>query len=184
VGLVVPTGVAGLCCGQAFDSKGFPAEGDAARRDLLAALRATGATQVVIDTATCATAVTAEDLTIYDPARFVAEVLLPRLPHLTGTTLLLHPTCSEEAHGGRAHLAAIPGATMPSTTGCCGMAGDRGWLVPGLTAAATAREAAGVAALTGLGTVASASCGLAMTAATGRTYRHLFSRLAERLPLD
>jgi D-lactate dehydrogenase len=139
---------------------------------------------VVIDTASCATAVTAEDLTLYDPARFVAEVLLPRLPHLAGDTLLLHPTCSEEAHGGRAHLAAIPGAVIPATTGCCGMAGDRGWLVPELTAAATAREAAAVHDLPGLGTVASASCGLAMTTATGREYRHLFSRLADRLPLD
>ena len=184
VGLVVPEGIEHQCCGQAFDSKGFPQEGDAARRDLLAALRATGVTLAVIDTASCATAVTAEDLTLYDPARFVAEVLLPRLPHLAGDTLLLHPTCSEEAHGGRAHLAAIPGAVIPATTGCCGMAGDRGWLVPGLTAAATAREAAAVHDLPGLGTVASATCGLALTTATGREYRHLFSRLAERLPLD
>ncbi len=184
IGLVVPEGVAGLCCGQPFDSKGFPAEGDAARAALLAAVRATGATAVILDTAPCAAAVETEDVTIYDPARFAVEVLLPRLPTLTGAALLIHPTCSEERHGGRAHLAALPGAVIPATTGCCGMAGDRGWLVPGLTAAATAREATAVADLPGDGTVASTTCGLALSAASGRDYRHLFSRLAARLPLE
>ncbi len=182
IGLVVPPGVAGLCCGQPFDSKGFPAEGDAARADLLAALKTLGTTAVVIDTAPCAAALLDLNLDIYDPARFAVEVLLPRLPNLTGDTLLIHPTCSEERHGGRAHLAALPGAVIPPTTGCCGMAGDRGWLVPDLTAAATAREAAAVHDLPGLGTVASTTCGLALEAATGREYRHLFSRLADRLP--
>ena len=69
------------------------------------------------------------------------------------------------------------------------MAGDKGWTTPALTAGATRREVESlgkilcgvndVRRVQGLST--SITCGLAMTAATGIPYRHLFFVVAERI---
>jgi D-lactate dehydrogenase len=70
--------------------------------------------------------------------------------------------------------------TVPLSGGCCGMAGDRGFLFPELTAAATADEAQEVNAATADGYYSSAaSCELAMSEATGKPYASIL-RLAEK----
>ena len=66
--------------------------------------------------------------------------------------------------------------TVPDQAGCCGFAGDRGWLVPELTAAATRPEAAEVAGIAADGYYSSSrTCEIGLTRATGRAYRsHLY----------
>jgi D-lactate dehydrogenase len=123
------------------------------------------------------------------PAAVMQEILLPRLqatgqlPSI-GISHVVHPTCSEQRHGWVAGLAEavdhLGTAIVPSAAGCCGMAGDKGWSTPDLTAGATAREAAQVVGATA-GICTSTTCGLAMEAATGVPYRHLFLAVAERL---
>jgi len=77
-----------------------------------------------------------------DPATFAATVLLPRL-NIPAQSVWLHPTCADQRHGSdRALRRAVPGGTVPVAIGCCGMAGDKGWTLPGLSAAATRRELA------------------------------------------
>ncbi|MFM2092744.1 MAG: hypothetical protein RLZZ127_3233, partial [Planctomycetota bacterium] len=192
VGVVVVDRADRQCCGQPFASKGFPAEADAARRDLDAAVARTIATHPgltlvpVIDAGTCA-GVLAADGRVRDPATVAAEFLVPRLAARgrlgPGPATVLHPTCSEQQHGwGGALAAALPGATVPAEAACCGMAGDRGWAEPGLSEAATAREAAAVrAAGATAGACTNAACAMAVGTATGIPYRHPWVMLADRL---
>ena len=65
---------------------------------------------------------------------------------------------------------------VPLDAGCCGFAGDRGWLVPELTASATSREAAQALAAGAAGHYSSSrTCEIGLTRATGQVYRsHLF----------
>jgi D-lactate dehydrogenase len=208
IGVVLPAGAAGLCCGQPFASKGFPAQAERAARRSQAAVLAAGGAQpfmAVTDTSSCAaqlagvTASSAGDaiawtrVTNLDPASFAATILIPRL-HARGrlrpaaTDLLLHPTCSEHQHGWTQALRDAVQATtcgvvhLPAAAGCCGMAGDKGWSLPALTAHATKREAEQARASgAGCGVTTSATCGAALGAASGLPYRHLFALLAEAL---
>jgi D-lactate dehydrogenase len=126
------------------------------------------------------------------------EFLLPRLIAAgrlpaSDADIMVHPTCSEQQHGWVSELGDAANhlgkAIIPTEIGCCGMAGDKGWTTPALTAGATRREAESlgkilcgvndVSRVQGLST--STTCGLAMTAATGIPYRHLFFAVAERI---
>lgn len=206
VGLVVPADAGGLCCGQPFASKGFPATADAAARRVADALLtiAHGDALVVTDTSTCASQLDHTEHALPDaqrprwralrrlhPAQAVMEILAPRLRERGRLTpgddaLVLHPTCSEHRHGWTSTLRDSARAlstgtvTLPMSAGCCGMAGDKGWTTPELTAGATAREAA-EATGSSCGVATSATCAAALTAASSVTYRHLFALLAERL---
>ena len=61
---------------------------------------------------------------------------------------------------------------IPRDAGCCGFAGDRGFLFPELTASATRREAAEVTAGAFDGHFSSSrTCELGVTRATGSVYR-------------
>jgi D-lactate dehydrogenase len=144
VGLELPAQVDGLCCGQPFASKGFPEVEASVRAQAVAALGERAHERAheqiaVTDTATCAAHLS---VAVLDPATFVATVLAPRLklsPDLC--EVWLHPTCADVRQGWDRQLQqAIPGGRVPLAHGCCGMAGDKGWSLPGLTAAATARE--------------------------------------------
>lgn len=204
--LVIPDGVDDLCCGTPWTSKGFR-EGHAvmAERVLerVAAARGSHDIPVVVDASSCAEGVAhvmadgrdAGDpraAAVVDAVQFVAERVLPlltpvpdadRLPSLT-----LHPTCSSRRQGIDGHLLTVAASVahevhVPDDWGCCGFAGDRGMLHPELTASATAAEVADVRRLD---TTAHASCNraceIAMTRATGRTYRHVLELLAELSP--
>jgi D-lactate dehydrogenase len=208
IGVVLPAGAGGLCCGQPFASKGFPAQAKAAAARSAAALRtagARGASLLVTDTSSCAAQLAlswppgaaapaaAQRLDHLDPASFAAAILIPRLRargRLRATIggVLLHPTCSEHQHGwapalaSAAQAASAGGVQLPEAAGCCGMAGDKGWSLPALTAHATVREAEQARACgAACGVTTSATCGAALSAATGVPYRHLFALLAEAL---
>ena len=61
--------------------------------------------------------------------------------------------------------------TVPLHAGCCGMAGDRGFLFPELTQSATAAEAQEVKQISCDGHYSSTStCEMAMSAATNENY--------------
>ncbi len=200
----VPDGIAGLCCGMAFQSKGFP---DAAR----AAARATGEAlwrasdegrlAVVTDASPCAGTLAdlvAETLrengrvlrTLDFPAFWAREVLpgLGAPPRRRGTAIL-HPTCTLLKAGGSADLIAVARAhserlELPRFAECCGFAGDRGFLVPELTASATAVEAAEIRAILerepGAGCYSTCrTCEIGMARAVGRPFGSLLHLVHE-----
>jgi D-lactate dehydrogenase len=195
VGLRVPADPSGTCCGVPFSSKGFEeAHVVAVSRavDRLWEWSDEGRLAVVIDTSPCTYGLRTagpvldegrrqrlDRLTILDGVEFVHDELLPRL-HVArrAERVVLHPVCSLVKMGLVPKLEALASACarevqVPREAGCCGFAGDRGFLVPELTEAATRREAAEVRAARCDGGCYSSSrtCEIGMTRATGRTYR-------------
>jgi D-lactate dehydrogenase len=192
----LPEAVDGLCCGMPFASKGFP---DAARRAAARTAEALwtaaryGRDPVVTDASPCAGTlldlackILGEDgraLRVLDFAAFWAREVLPgrgSLPRRHGTAVL-HPTCTLVKTGGLPDLLAVARAhaesvLVPLSAECCGFAGDRGFLVPELTASATAREAAEVRTMAppAAGYYSTCrTCEIGMSRAVGRSYRSL-----------
>jgi len=97
----------------------------------------------------------------------------------------LHPVCSTVKMGIDGLLAEVvapfcSSAVVPPGAGCCGFAGDRGFLVPELTAAATATEAREIHSGAFEGFYSSSrTCELGLTRATGRPYRSFWYLLEE-----
>jgi D-lactate dehydrogenase len=189
----IPEGIASLCCGTPWKSKGL-LDGYALMRDRVASAlrRATegGSLPVVVDAASCTEGLHAlladEGITAVDAIVFVDSTVLPALPAGRPLpSLVVHPTCSSTRLGINPALlrvaeAAAREVVQPDDWNCCAFAGDRGLLHPELTKSATAAEAAAVGSH---GATAHASvnrtCELGMTRATGHPYRHLLEVLEE-----
>jgi D-lactate dehydrogenase len=198
----LPEGVERLCCGMPFASKGFP---EAARRAAARAgeslWRAAGRGRhvVVTDASPCAGTLNdlalrslgdrGRSLRVLDFAAFWArDVLLgrPSPPRRLGTAVL-HPTCTLVKTGGLPDLLAVARAhaesvVVPTSAECCGFAGDRGFLVPELTASATLSEAAEVRSLAAAASgfySTCRTCEIGMTRAVGRPYRSLVHLVRE-----
>jgi D-lactate dehydrogenase len=196
-----PEGVTRLCCGMPFASKAYP---EAARRAGRAAAQALSAASregrdvVITDASPCAgtlaetaaeiLAETGRTLTVLDFPAFWARHALARLPppRARPGTAVLHPTCTLVKTGGLPDLMRVARAyaedvVVPAAAECCGFAGDRGFLVPELTASATAREAAEVQALPGDAACYSTcrTCEIGMSRAVGRPYRSVVHLVRE-----
>jgi D-lactate dehydrogenase len=157
---------------------------------------------VVTDASPCAGALAefavaalAEDgrrLSVYDFPAFWAQHALPRVGEgrRRRGTAVLHPTCTLVKTGGLPDLIRVARAhsdevIVPAAAECCGFAGDRGFLVPELTAAATAREAGEVieiASARDAGLYSTCrTCEIGMSRAVGRPYRSLVHLVQEAL---
>ncbi len=194
VPILIPGNIVGTCCGVPFSSKGY----DQGHR--VALNRAIerfwewsddGRLPIIIDTSPCAYGLTTgrpyltpenqqrfDKLQILDSVAFVHDQLLTRLTvrHRV-RSVALHPVCSLVKMNLSAKLEGIARAcsdevTVPLYAGCCGFAGDRGFLFPELTESATQREAAELRAVQHDGYFSSSrTCEIGMTRATGQTYR-------------
>lgn len=147
--VVIPETLNGQCCGQPFQSKGFPEQaatvGGALRREL-SALSDAGRLPVVTDASTCAKHLREfpGDAVVADSAHFLAELL----PKLTVTQKLpvvaVHHNCSAQRLAEQPATEAIARAcadsiAVLSSVTCCGYAGDKGLFIPELNAHATRR---------------------------------------------
>jgi D-lactate dehydrogenase len=108
----------------------------------------------------------------------VHDALLPRLKILRKVdSVALHPVCSAMKMDITPKLKTIAQAcshsvTIPAAAGCCGFAGDRGFLLPELTQSATRPEAVELAQKSFDGYFSSSrTCEIGMTRATGKIYR-------------
>lgn len=202
VRLVVPRDAAGLCCGVPFASKGFEAAHSLAASRLVERLcswSGDGRLPIVIDTSPCVYGLLASGdrlpveararlarLRVTDAIAFAHDVLLPRLTiRRRARRVVLHPVCAVVKMGLVPALEAVARAAaeevvVPGSAGCCGFAGDRGFLVPELTASATRALAAEVRTIDADGWYAtSRTCEIGLTRATGRTYRSILYLLDE-----
>jgi len=200
----LPPGISDLCCGMAFASKGYPDAAQAAARKTAEALwRASsgGRLPVVTDASPCAGTLSelvaaalkesGREVRMLDFPSFWAREVLPGVadpPRRKGTAIL-HPTCTLIKSGGVADLLAVARAhaeavEVPLFAECCGFAGDRGFLVPELTASATAVEAAEVRRILerepGAGCYSTCrTCEIGMSRAVGRPFRSLLHLVHE-----
>ncbi|MFT4154635.1 FAD-binding and (Fe-S)-binding domain-containing protein [Parafilimonas sp.] len=163
INVIMLNNIAGACCGQIFSSKGFyPAYRYTANKiaERLWIDSKEGAYPVVMDVSSCTYtlhhirgALTQNNrarydkLTIIDSVDYLHDYILPAvLPVTRKNKIVLHPVCALEKLGIRHKFINVANAfasevNVPVHAGCCGMAGDRGFLFPELTAAATAPEA-------------------------------------------
>jgi D-lactate dehydrogenase len=193
IGVEILPDVDSSCCSQLFSSKGYRDayvyKANSIIERLWAASRQ-GALQVVIDVSSCAytfkhmRAVLTEEnkisydkLTILDSVDYLHDVVLPKL-NITHKkpSIVLHPVCSLQKMNTQDKFAGIAkqfaeNVTVPLHAGCCGMAGDRGFLFPELTNAATMPEALEVCQQPYDGYYSSTkTCEMAMTHAVGQNY--------------
>jgi D-lactate dehydrogenase len=194
VSLYIPEDLAGNCCGVPFSSKGFEqAHHRAVNRTIehLWEWSGRGEIPIVFDTSPCAYGLKSsrdalmlanqkrfDGMTILDSIEFVHDVLLPKLAiHRKVHSVALHPVCSAVKMGIAPKLKTIAqacseSALVPDDAGCCGFAGDRGFLLPELTRSATTIEAAALPDQVQDGYYSSSrTCEIGMTRATGKIYR-------------
>ena len=147
------------CCGVPFSSKGFEAaHPEAVGHTIENFFRWSkgGELPVIVDTSPCAYGLKTaraylspanqakfDKLIILDAIEFAHDRLLGKLPILRKmNSVVLHPVCSATKMNLNPKLACIAKACskavlLPSDAGCCGFAGDRGFLFPELTASAS-----------------------------------------------
>jgi D-lactate dehydrogenase len=128
-------------------------------------------------------------LDIRDGIDWAHDVVLPRLrsavPGRDVRTVAVHPVCSirdsETARKLEALARALAGrAVVPANAGCCGFAGDRGFLVPELTASATRAEADEIVAGAFDGHYSSSrTCEIGLARATGRPWHSFWALFDE-----
>jgi D-lactate dehydrogenase len=190
----IPADVAGTCCGTPFSSKGFA---KAHAITLNSAVEKFwkwsehGRLPIVVDTSPCTYGFKTarpylapenqerfDRMKFVDAIEFVHDELLPRLPiRARSPSATLHPVCSVTKMGIGSKLEAIARACsvqvmIPQEAGCCGFAGDRGFLFPELTESATRHEAEEVKAKPTDGYYSSSrTCEIGMSRATGQIYR-------------
>jgi len=192
--LWIPGDVAGTCCGLPFSSKGYDPAYQVALNRAIARFwqwSEQGRLPIVIDTSPCTASLltsrphlTPENQHRFDQLRILDSIALVQaelLPRLTVKQRLrsvaLHPACSVVRLNLTPAFEAIARSCsheviVPLHAGCCGFAGDQGFVFPELTASATRREAAEVEPGRHHGHFSSSrTCEIAMTRATGCPYR-------------
>ncbi len=146
--IIHPAGLDRLCCGQAFESKGFMAQADRKSRELSDALLAVsdnGKIPVLCDTSPCFYRMQStldKRLRLFEPIEFVLTFLIDRLKlRQLDVKVAVHPTCSTRKLGLENKLEQLARAcarevVMPADIYCCGFAGDRGFNFPELNESA------------------------------------------------
>ncbi|MGV8954349.1 MAG: FAD-binding and (Fe-S)-binding domain-containing protein, partial [Cypionkella sp.] len=146
--VVMPDHLNGQCCGQPFQSKGFPAEAASvggALKSELDQLSGSGNIPVITDASTCAKHLREFPgaAPVLDSAEFLVTHILPRLTITQPLPVVaVHHNCSAQRLKEQplteaiARACAIEIAVLSSVT-CCGYAGDKGIFIPELNEHAT-----------------------------------------------
>lgn len=145
--VVFPDHLDSLCCGQPFASKGYAAQAERKRQELIdALLKASrgGLDPIYCDTSPCTLRLLQDGLDprlkLHDPVKFIREQLLDRLEFQPqDTPVAVHVTCSTQHLGEAQGLIDIvrhctSQVVIPEGIHCCGFAGDKGFTTPELNA--------------------------------------------------
>jgi D-lactate dehydrogenase len=194
--VLVPDDINGMCCGQLFSSKGYSDAYAYTTNETVKKLwkwTAQGKLPVVLDVSSCThtlhscrAALTDENksyfdqLNIIDSIDYLHDFVMAKLPLIRKKEcIILHPVCTLKKMDLESKLFQLAThfavqVDVPLNTGCCGMAGDRGFLFPELTASATAPEAAEVKRKEYEGYYSTAkTCEMAMSDAVGKNYESI-----------
>jgi D-lactate dehydrogenase len=205
--VILPKEIKGMCCGQPFSSKGFYDAFKYTANDTIEKLWATteeGKYPVVLDITSCThtlhmcrPALTEENkkrfdaIRIIDSVDYVADYVVPQIPQFRKKSkVVLHPVCSLHHMGLEQKFLSVARqlaeeVVVPMHAGCCGMAGDRGFLVPELTQSATRPEAEEVRATVSDGYYSSSkTCEMALSEAVGVNYESILNLVDECIGLE
>jgi D-lactate dehydrogenase len=201
--LWIPEDVGGHCCATIWHSKGY-VEGNAvmANRTVKSLWRwsDSGKLPIVCDATSCSLGLNSEiveyltsenrgcyaQLKIFDSVAWAHDRLLPKLKiRHKAASAVVHPSCSINhlKLGHKLHALAVAMANevvTPAAAGCCGFAGDRGFLHTELTRSATAEEAEEVCARKFDAYLGSnRTCEIGLNLATGKDYESFVYLLEE-----
>lgn len=202
VELLLPPAITGHCCGQAFSSKGYFEAAAIRQRALIDALwewTNQGKLPVVCDFTSCTYTLlkaghSLEEpyrerlgkLTILDSIQFLNEYVIPKIPVFNKRKkVVLHPGCAAIKLQLIGAMKSVAGkcaeeVVIPADAGCCGMAGDRGFLFPELTESATLLELTEAIEVNADGYYGSArTCEMALSHFSGKPYRHIVFLIKE-----
>ena len=198
----IPDDVAGSCCGVPWLSKGY-VDGASWMLDhtveRLWRWSDAGRLPIVVDASSCTLGLREAEpylspenrerlrgLTLLDSIDFVHDLLLPRLVvDRRLDSVVVHAVCSVHAAGTVGKLEALGAAVAgevvnPVDAGCCGFAGDRGWLHPELTKSALKPEASSLAGQShGDYLSSNRTCEVGLSREVGQPYRSFVHALEE-----
>jgi D-lactate dehydrogenase len=195
--VILPDNLDQLCCGMAFDSKGFFDAAEAKTRELEKALLAcsnNGAYPVFCDTSPCLYRMRQlldKRLALYEPVEFIHDFMLERLVfHKRPETIALHVTCSATKLQLGEKFRAVAAAcaekvVVPTKVGCCGFAGNKGFDLPELNAAALIELKPALPKECAAGYSNSRTCEIGLSEHSGISYQsivYLVDRCTEKSP--
>ncbi len=146
--VIIPERKDRLCCGMAFNSKGFKKQAKKKEQELNdALLKASrgGALPIIFDMSPCllhAKETLDSQLRLYDQVEFIHDHMLDKLPIVKlPLTVTVHATCSSTKMQLQDKLYAVAArcaekVVVPDDVRCCGWAGDRGFFYPELNRSA------------------------------------------------
>ena len=203
IAVLFPEEVKGLCCGQAFSSKGYKQAYLITVEKTIRSLHhlsKNGSFPVVMDITSCTNTILncREDLSEEVKNMFDALVFLDVIDYLNDwilprviisrkmANIALHPVCALSKNESQflkfKNIAATCSENyfIAPSAGCCGTAGDRGFFYPELTGAATSRESNEIRESEFDGYYSTAkTCEMSMSEATGRNYRSILYLLED-----
>jgi D-lactate dehydrogenase len=192
--VVIPSDVAGHCCGTPWSSKGYTRGHEYMAAKIAAALwrwSEEGRLPVVVDASSCTRGLQLEvashlddqararfeRLTLVDSISWLEDTVMPRLSVSRRIgSVAIHPTCSGRDIDltrslQRLAVRLADDVVVPVGVSCCGMAGDRGLLHPELVQSALRDEKAGLAGRDFDAYISSnRTCEMALHQVTGRPY--------------
>ena len=189
--VIYPHGLAGLCCGQPFESQGLMDAADHKARELEAALsRASegGRWPIVFDTSPCSWRMRkfmGARLPVLDSIEFLHDHLMPRLRfQALDESVAVHPVCSVRKMGSSDKLLALARRCSTRVVSvdevqCCGFAGERGFNRPELNEHALRHLKAALPADCTQGCSSSRTCEIGLSEMSGVPYRSILA-LVER----
>lgn len=204
IAVVIPGNVNGLCCGQAFSSKGYTKAYQLSVKKVMDELWVAskqGKLPIVMDVSSCTHTLLSirpaldveaqlkfDNLKILDSVDFLNDYVVSRsLVVKKKSSVVVHPVCSLQKMKTENKFITVAKhfaeeVVVPKHAGCCGMAGDRGFLFPELTDSATLKEANEVKRKTYDGYYSTTkTCEMAMSKAVGQNYESLLYLIDETL---
>lgn len=184
-GVKFPENLSNLCCGMAFDSKGFKEEGAMKAEELNRALLSAsnnGELPVYADMSPCLYRMKEtldKRLRLYEPIEFILRHLtealeFKKLPE----TVAIHATCSSTKMGLSSDFKKLAEmcaekVVVPDGVGCCGWAGDRGFTFPELNTSALAGLRPGIPEGCAGGYSTSRTCEIGLSLHSGLSYKSI-----------
>ena len=183
--IIFPENMNNLCCGMAFDSKGFKLQGETRARELEESLlRASGNGRIPVycDMSPCLMRMKEtldKRLKLYEPVEFILNHFPGRL-HFKPLpfAVAVHSTCSNSKMGLEQQLIKLAGmcakeVVVPDEVGCCGWAGDRGFTYPELNGSALRSLRSQISPEIKNGYSTSRTCEIGLSLHSGISYRSI-----------
>ena len=190
--VLFPEGMANLCCGTIWESKGMPDEAQRKAAELeLALIKASdhGRWPILCDQSPCLYRMrhTMQGLKLYEPVEFIDKFVMSEVDITPfDTCVAVHATCSTRKMGLTDTLVRVAKACakqvlLPEEIGCCAFAGDKGFTEPEMNEWALRKlrgqiEKAGAT----LGFSNSRTCEIGLTLHSGIEYCNI-ARLVNRV---